>query len=55
MKGAETAVLPALLAAGAGFYLFQAATAGGGRGPFLGGCGSKGRGSSGRRVQETRG
>lgn len=29
MKGAETAVLPALLSAGAAFYLFQAATAGG--------------------------
>ncbi|GBF96446.1 hypothetical protein Rsub_09245 [Raphidocelis subcapitata] len=29
MRGAETAVLPGLLAAGAAFYLFQAATAGG--------------------------
>lgn len=29
LKGAETPVLPALLAAGAGFYLFKAVTAGG--------------------------
>lgn len=28
MKGAETQLLPALLLAGAGYYVFQAATAG---------------------------